>query len=134
MNFSSSGENNILRMNTANESNIVIITSYLIVIYKCEILTTLVEDIVNTMQENNHVINIFTIEDMENISQYIFQILTAYYIINKQNFEVSSESLSPGCYSVDRGNYSAFVKYGSPPTYKIKLCGWSIMTIEDNKL
>ena len=23
---------------------------------------------------------------------------------------------------------------GSPPTYMIKLCDWSIMTIEDNKL
>ena len=36
----------------------------------------------NAMAENDHVIDIFTSEDMENISLYIFQDLTAYYIIN----------------------------------------------------
>ena len=31
----------------------------------------------------SHVIDIFTSEDMENISLFIFQFLTLYYIINK---------------------------------------------------
>ena len=33
------------------------------------------------MAGNDHVIDIFTSEDMENISLYIFQYLIAYYII-----------------------------------------------------
>ncbi len=34
------------------------------------------------MAENDHVIDIFTSEDMENISLCIFRYLTLYYIIN----------------------------------------------------
>ncbi len=38
------------------------------------------------MAGNDHVIDIFTSEDMENISRYIFQYLTVYYIINAGSF------------------------------------------------
>jgi hypothetical protein len=36
----------------------------------------------NLLAENDHVIDIFTSEDMENISLCIFQYLTVYYIVN----------------------------------------------------
>ena len=37
----------------------------------------------NCINTKSHVIDIFTSEDMENISLYIFQYLILYYIINR---------------------------------------------------